>query len=319
MQSLHTYSDLNPILTMLKAKEPAITPILSDNQLGGGIYNAETFGVDSIAPGVGVKYDDTTLQTFNYFAQPEYMQAAQQAREWYQAGYYSKNPLSPSDAQAAFKAGKYAIVLDQARPEEPAKFKGIYGYDEEQALLMKPFLNTAAIVATLTAIPRNSQHPQQAMELLEILNTDKTVYNLICHGIAGKDYTLVDPAKGLINVPATSGYNPNTDWMFGNQFNGYYTLPFEADQDLWKISAQLNQQAARSVALGFAFDPTPVKTQVAQVTATMTQYEAPIEKGLVDSTKQIPVFLASLKAAGVDDIVQEAQKQLNAWKASKKS
>ncbi len=316
LTKLHTFSDLTPVLAELKAKAPGIVPLYSDNTLGGVVYFPEVHGIDNVAPAVGVKIDDTSLHVFNYYDTPEYMQDAQLARQWYQAGYYVKDPQAPSDAQAAFRAGKFAMVIDQARPEEPGKFKATYGYDEVQALLMKPFLNTEAIVAGLVGIFRSSQHPDKTMQLLEILNTDPTVYNLICHGIAGRDYTLTDKNLGLIAVPSTTMYNPSTDWEFGNQFNGYYTVQSEAQAKVWDTSKQLNSQATRSVALGFGFDPTHVKTQIAQVTAAQNQYEAPIERGQVDPASAIPQYLTALKNAGIDDIIQEAQKQLTAWKAA---
>jgi len=321
LTKVKTYADLTPILALLKQKEPTIIPLLSDNQPTGigGIYNPETHGVDEVAGGlgVGVKYTDTSLTAYNHYDTPEFLADAKQTRAWFNAGYYLKNPPSVSDSQASYKAGKYAFVFDQARPEEYGKFKTIYGYDEVQALLMTPFLDTSAVVSGLVGIARSSQHPQQAMELLEIINSDPTVYNLICHGIAGKDYTLADPKLGYITVPSNSQYTPSTDWEFGNQFNGYYTDQTEAQANVWQTSKALNQQAPVSVAMGFAFDPTNVKTQVAQVGAAITQYVAPVSKGLVDPTTGVSQFLSALKQAGIDDIVKETQTQLDSWKKTK--
>ena len=126
-----------------------------------------------------------------------------------------------------------------------------------------------------------------------------------------------DPKLGYITVPSNSQYTPSTDWEFGNQFNGYYTDKTEAQANVWQTSKALNQQAPVSVAMGFAFDPTNVKTQVAQVGAAITQYVAPVSKGLVDPTTGVSQFLSALKQAGIDDIVKETQKQLDSWKKSK--
>lgn len=317
VNSLHTYSDLEPFLARIKANEPGVTPLYSDDQLGGTLYHYETYGIDDVYSGVGVNINDSSLKAFNYFDTSGFRESAQLAHKWYQAGYYLKNPLPAADAIAAFKAGKFAVYLDQARPEEPQKFKASFGYDEVQTVFEKPFLNTESIAATMTGICRSSQHAAQTMQFLDMLNSNKDLYNLLCHGIEGRDYTFADKSKGVITVPSNSAYNPNTDWMFGNQFNSYYTDPSQSQADLWNVSQQLNSQATRSVALGFAFDPTSVKTQVAQVSAVVTQYATSIEKGLVDPNTAIPQFLSALKAAGVDDVVAAAQTQLDAWKKSK--
>ena len=66
------------------------------------------------------------------------------------------------------------------------------------------------------------------MQFEELLNSNPQIYNLITHGIAGRDYVITDKAHNVIGLPPgktalTDGYWPNTDWEFGNQFNAYYT------------------------------------------------------------------------------------------------
>ncbi len=39
----------------------------------------------------------------------------------------------------------------------------------------------------------------------------------------------------------TSGYNPNTDWMFGNQFNAYYRDA--AQVGAWEATKEMNDTA----------------------------------------------------------------------------
>ena len=318
VSTLHTYADLEPFLQQIKAHEPGVTPIYSDDQLGGALSHPEIYGIDTLTSGLGVKIDDSSLKVINTVDTPETKKSFDLVRKWYQAGYYTKNPMPPSDAIAAFKSGKFAVLLDQARPEEPQKFKASYGYDSVQVAFAQPFLSTQSITATMTGICRASQHPDATMKLIEVLNSDKQTYNLLCHGIEGKDYSMVDKTRGVISVPANSGYNPNTDWMFGNQFNSYYTDPKQADADLWNVSMKLNQQATPSAALGFSFDPTPVKTQVAQVAAVQKQYGNQLNLGLADPNTVLPQYQAALKSAGIDDIATELQKQLAAWKGANK-
>ena len=316
--SFHAYADLEPLLAQLKQQESGLTPIYSNDRGSSIIYHGELFGFDELLLRIAVKIDDPNLQAFVVTETDQFRQSVELARKWYQAGYFTQTPLPTADANAAFKAGKYAMILSQSRPESPAKFKASYGYDEVQALFVpKPYLATGSIQATLTAIPRSSKNPERAMELLELLNNDKEVYNLLCHGIEGQDYTVVDKASNLITVPSTSRYNPNSDWVFGNQFNAFYTDPAQVTANLWPASAQLNQQTTPSVALGFTFDPTPVKSQVAQVTAAQTQYFLPLVQGLVDPTSGIAQLRSAQEQAGIKDVVSEVQRQLDAWKQSK--
>ena len=51
-------------------------------------------------------------------------------------------------------------------------------------------LTTGGITATMQAINRNSKNPERAMMLLELLNTDKDLYNLLNFGIKDKHYKI---------------------------------------------------------------------------------------------------------------------------------
>ncbi|OKP70369.1 hypothetical protein A3842_24710 [Paenibacillus sp. P3E] len=64
--------------------------------------------------------------------------------------------------------------------------------------------------------------------------------------------------------------------------------------DIWEQTKECNKSATFSKALGFSFDTSPVKTEVASVS-------------ILDE------FLGKLKSAGLGTIIAEKQKQLNAW------
>ncbi|MNP39727.1 hypothetical protein D3C76_1333150 [compost metagenome] len=65
------------------------------------------------------------------------------------------------------------------------------------------------------------------------------------------------------------------------------------------------------------FDPTPIKTQLANCSAVITEMVPALSSGSVDPEKVLPDFLKRLKTAGVDDIIKEKQAQYDAWKANK--
>lgn len=80
---------------------------------------------------------------------------------------------------------------------------------------------------------------------------------------------------------------------------------------------KLNAESAASAALGFAFDPTPVKTEMANVTNVIKELGYPLINGMIDPATTLPDFQQRLKDAGMDKIVAEAQAQIDAWKANK--
>jgi putative aldouronate transport system substrate-binding protein len=158
------------------------------------------------------------------------------------------------------------------------------------------------------------------MRVLELLNTDAEVYNLLSRGIEGAHWEWVDETKGIIGYPEgmtaeTSTYDPNTDWMFGNQFNAYYRDPRQVGA--WEATKAMNDTAFPSVALGFVVDRTPIQTEIAQVTAILTEKGMPIANGFTAYDEAMPALLDEINAAGAQTIIDEIQRQLNEWAAAK--
>ena len=52
---------------------------------------------------------------------------------------------------------------------------------------------------------------------------------------------------------------------------------------------------------------------MAQVGAVVKEFGEPLIFGMVDPASAYPEFLEQLKTAGIDVIIAEAQKQLDAW------
>ncbi len=103
--------------------------------------------------------------------------------------------------------------------------------------------------------------------------------------------------------------------MFGNIFNDFYSS--EDVVGAWPLSLKDNQTATSSQALGFAFDPTHVKTELAQVQLAQQQYGYPLIMGRVDSNSGLRTYLSKLNDAGIQKVITEVQSQLNKWKSSK--
>ena len=83
---------------------------------------------------------------------------------------------------------------------------------------------------------------------------------------------------------------------------------------IWEKTIAVNEAAAPSPLMGFIFDTTPVKTQVAQIDAIMGSYSPALNTGSVDPVKLKAEMLPKLKGAGLDKVQAEVQKQIDAWR-----
>ena len=165
----------------------------------------------------------------------------------------------------------------------------------------------------MLAISSTSEDPERAMMFINLLHTDKEINNLLNFGIEGTHYTR--NGEIISATDKTADYSPGSAWMFGSQFLNY--VWDTEDPEKWNKFKEFNQNAHVSPGLGFVFDSEPVKAEVGAMANVIKQYQKAVETGSVDVDKVLPEYLAALKAAGLDKVVAEKQKQFDAFLASK--
>jgi putative aldouronate transport system substrate-binding protein len=331
LNSIKRWEDMEPFLQKVKEGE-GITPEYwcQDPRAGDTYFMHQYWGFDPIDDGIGgggvgmlgIRADDPNLKVLLMPETPEFMEAMTLTYKFVQEGLIPADPLPCTEADAAYRAGQYAYSHHVEKPGNEAELKNAFGYDFVIKNLTDPLiLDTAGATATLNGICATSKHPENAMMVLEMLNTNKDVYTLLARGIEGKHWVWVDKAQNLAGFPPgvtgeTSTYNPNTDWMFGNQFNAPYRDPIQIGA--WPKTKEMNDTAMPSQALGFTFERTAVETELAQVASVYAELFLPINDGTVDPVTEIPKLVDELKKAGIEKIMAEMQSQLDAWKAAKK-
>ncbi len=286
------------------------------------LWRSQYYGYDPLDDGipVDIKADDESLTVVNLLETEEFKQAAETTRRWYENGWLPADTLAADQSQAMFRAGQFAMGYHVEKPGNDVESKNQYGYDFTIKNLTDPLIiDTAGTIATLNAICGTSPHPEESMQVLELFNTNPDVYNMLSRGIEGVHWVWEDEANQVMRLPDgvtadTSSYNPNADWMFGNQFNAYYRD--EAQVGAWEATKEMNDTAFPSEALGFVVDRSPIETEIAQVTAVGDEFVEPIINGWVPWEGNAEEAMQKMEEAGIDTIVEEVQRQLNEWKAA---
>ena len=76
----------------------------------------------------------------------------------------------------------------------------------------------------------------------------------------------------------------------------------------------LNESGISSSHAGFVFDPNPVSSEIAACENVLAQYTGQLTyPAFKDPTAFVEEFRSELKANGMDKIIEEAQRQLDAW------
>ena len=310
---VHDLEDIEPFLQAVKSGEaPDYIPFGALNQ---GFWSTMLiqYGFDYVVttttPGV-VRIEDKENKVINQFESKEFEDYCRIMNEYYNKGYIKKDAATITNTSDVLGMGKTGVIYNNQKPGGLAETSTRMGGKKIiYAQTASPFVNNDFASATLTVIGKQCKNPEKAMQFIELLNTDKYLYNLMCFGIENEHYKKV--GENRIELIPDSGYNPNSSWEWGCQFNAYL-LPIQED-NVWEETKKINESARVSNLMGFQFDSTPVKSEIAQCAAVSAEYMSGLGVGAADYKNQLEEFKAKLKTAGVDKIISEQQKQIDEW------
>jgi putative aldouronate transport system substrate-binding protein len=314
VDQIRSLEDMGEVLSKVKASESGMEPLSSFGP-GTSIAFALRF-VDPLSDFNGVLPNyDNDLKVVNYYEMPEYVEMLKTLRSWYKEGLILQDVATTQITKDELvKAGKMFAYSNPLKPGIDEQNTRDMDKEMVSAEIVPPAATTTNVATIMWGVPRNSKTPEKAVELLNLLYSDKEFFNLINWGIEGEHYEKVSENVIKYTEGVTSenvGYGLNTSWLTGNQFLSY-TFENE-DPELWEKIKQFNDEAIKSKALGFNFNSDPVRTEVAAVTNVKEQFLLGLESGAMDFEKQYPEFIKRLEVAGMDKIIAEKQKQLDEW------
>ncbi|MEK3884587.1 ABC transporter substrate-binding protein [Paenibacillus sp. PL2-23] len=331
IESINSVEDLAPWLDTIKKNEPDMIPYFvggGSGNFGGGFMMYETRGnYRPIGPTLGrqpmflLDYTSTSDMTVKSVLDPEIVAINEQEvnmfRNYYEKGYVNSdaatNTTTIGDLQ---KQGKIWVQSATWKPGSDIEMKigSDNKYEYVSHVIEEPIVTTDLATGSMFSISRTSKDPERAMMVLNYLHTDPYVINLIVNGIEGKHYKKV--AENRIEPIADSGFNSVTFWVIGNQLLNHLK-PGQPD-DLYTNWEKFNNEAKRFPLMGFAFDDTNVKNELTQMTAVVTEYKTIFTGAVKDPAKLLAERNGKLKAAGIEKVQAELQKQIDAWWAANK-
>jgi putative aldouronate transport system substrate-binding protein len=178
-----------------------------------------------------------------------------------------------------------------------------------------PFYFTSSVAGLSTVIASTTKVPEAAMKMINIIYTDELVINTLLYGIEGVDYVKVDEHHWAY----PSGKNENTVSYTASYSTGIVgserlqLQPVGIDYEDVLLKLRQNKESKRSPYYGFIFNTDPVKNELTALNNVYGQYIPGIVCGSSDPAIAIPELNRALKAAGIDVVVAEKQKQLDAW------
>jgi len=165
-------------------------------------------------------------------------------------------------------------------------------------------------------IATTSRNPRKVMEFLNLMYTNGDVANILMYGLNGVNYNF---APGSNRVVVRNGtYNP-VFFRGGNPDNMYILSP--AGYDYVDQLKAYEASATVSPVAAYMFNDSAFQTEAAVIYATILEYLPRLQSGAAASERDILALLdqfnTQLRASGIDRVIAENQRQLDAWLRSR--
>ncbi|MDO4274631.1 MAG: ABC transporter substrate-binding protein [Eubacteriales bacterium] len=262
---------------------------------------------------------EKNLKVYNKYELESYRACFETMARWYQKGYIRedvKNLLDPGSEDGKLKGsilfldeyGEKGTVTDMVKTEYDAVRGELDGY---RYIPYDGCRNSLVI-------PKSALYPQQAMELVNLLNSEKgkELYRLLANGVEKKHYIIVEG-----NVIARMSDNDKSylyqvsQNVIGNVFRNFETVEGEFRQ-----IEVYNEEAVRSPLQGFNLDTRMIALEMAKVDLVVEKYKEELCQGTSQDWEALyEEFIREMRNAGSEKIIEEVQKQIDEFQKMKRA
>lgn len=303
MSSIKTMEDLDaPFKAMKEGEGKGFYPLqMTQGTPFNGLFNNTYDGLAAGLDPLGVKYDDQSRKVVNILEQPDFVDKLKLLHKWYTEGII--NP----DANVLTEAPKkLPFVSAQGWPSAVATWQTLNGVQKYDATeVFGPMYSTETIQGSMNAVSGNSKHKEEALKLLQLVNTDQKFRDMLAYGVEGKTFDYV--SDGVVKKHTDTW--PLAAYTQGTFFD--MSVTDDADPDQWNEVKKQNEEAASSTCLGYSLDVTNIQNEMSNCLAVWQKYSNDLQSGAVDPEKVLPQIIKELKSAGFDTVISEAQKQID--------
>ncbi len=309
------YEVLEKYLYSLKAEKNLGTGISSET-----ITKMADKGLEGIygpnSPFV-IKIFDNDLKVYNKYELESYRLFFKTIHNWYEKGYIRENIeeiLNPKSYDGKRNGsvlfldeyGEHGVVTDRIATEYEAVYEPLQDYKYISYECSR----------NAVALPRTTQNPQRALEIVNLLNTGKgeEQYKLLVNGFEGRHF--ISKGSGQVDKITDASGKPLyklSQYTLGNVFLNYENTPGEFEQ-----LEQYNKNAIISPLTGFELDTRMIVLEMSKIDLVVEQYLNTLRLGTSEDWQQVyGEFVDKMKQAGSEKIISEMQKQIDTFKITK--
>ena len=309
-----SFSQLDDLFAAVKEAYPEMTGV--SGYLGVSTQNTWVDGLNDFL-GVLENYGQTTTVT-NWYESEQFANFCAIAQRWFEAGYESADIATTTDTGATLmRAGNLFSYFTNIKPNTDVEVEAQTGYPVDVIQLGKKGKYSSNIIGCIYSISAASEDPEKAATFMNWMYQSGEFNDLINWGVEGVDWE--EKEDGTAGYPEgvdanNVGYHQDFGWIYPNQMAGH---AWEGNApDVWEqYEVFNNEDILPSMANGFNYDGSSVANEVAACSAVVDQYYVSLLTGAMDPETNIPVFNEALYNSGLQTIIDEKQRQLDAWLA----
>ncbi len=312
-EKIYSLAELDTLFSRMKKEYPDAYPLgqVTNNY---GFSTASFFlgqfadSLTSSDPAV-VLIDGNSTQVVDRYKTDAYREFLKYMRKWYLDGYiYPDSAITTATSVGLYQAG---LVLSIPQTGTPYMLTAETIGSPIAAMRLSPIREgREGNTGIFWTIPVTSQEPEAAMKFLNMMFSDERVVNLLSWGIQGKDYTL---DENKVPSPMENRSYVNPLGMYGDQ-----RLRYEAfGEDQKAAQAAFSAKAERILPqyASFSFDTSQLVQELLEIERVESQYVKLLEAGCVDLDTAYPEFIQKLYDVGLQRVIDEKQRQLDAFLA----
>ena len=302
VDKLKTLEDLTEPLTKIKNGEKDTPFILNKEGISNSLVEKK---YDSMGlPGLGVKYSDSSKKLVPVFEQEDVMKELKLLHQWYKDG------LINADAATLAEKPKYRpFGIEQGWS---GAAKTVWGPNMGEEVVAVPWGDTVVsnvtVGGSLNCISASCEHPDKALQFLELINTDSYVRDSFFYGLEGDDWVYTADKKVHKN---------NDEWKMAGYTQGTFFIVSQRDDvdfNQWDEVKELNAKAIASPVLGINLDVTDFEDEMVNCVEIYNKYKSELFTGTKDPEAMVKTMMEEMRKAGFDDMQKKAQEQIDAAK-----
>ncbi|MEL5990883.1 DUF3502 domain-containing protein [Microbacterium phosphatis] len=327
---IEKFEDFTTYFQWVKDNKPEAYPwdvsLTNEAALTGYLQGHTDFQtIQQISAGINYPFqtteDDPYTVTSWYMEGDALIEAAELAKEWNEIGVWREDALNyDGQTREEFYAGLTGAdqhhtqtfvtqIVDNMEKKQPGSDPKFFWWGKENGNYFRDIFTHGAM-----AVSANSQHPEKALQVYDLIRNDETDYMLLNFGIEGEDYVM--DADGKLGYP--EGYDSSTDALGSNFWAGrmdeYEPAKITDAPNKDEIYAALDADAKDYPYSTLIINKDMIDPTLAAMGGVLSEYIPQLQFGKFDDpAAAVAEMRQKLKDAGYEDARASIQADMDAW------